>query len=70
MKLARVKDSTFVRDVNNNAVLQTDMTIVRRHEVRMKELQKEQIREQELNTLKQDVQEIKNLLKQLLQIRT
>lgn len=69
MKYARVQDTTFIRDLKTSAILQTDQVILRRHETRMRELQKEQMREQEINTLKEDVREIKDLLRQLIEYK-
>jgi hypothetical protein len=66
MKYARVQDTTFIRDLNTTAILQTDPLLLRRHETRMRELEKDKVREDTINSLKQDVQELKDLLKQLL----
>jgi len=66
-KYARIVDhENLVRDMETKAILQTDLTFVRQHEKRMQELQKEENREREINKLKEDIAEIKNLLCQLL----
>ena len=66
MTFARVQDSTFVRDMTSTAILQTDVTVVRKHEKRIKELQKEQVRDAAINSLRSDIDELKNLMKQLI----
>ena len=66
MKYARVQDTTFIRDLKTTAIIQTDPVVVRKHEMRMRELEKEQAREAEINNLKNDLKEIKNLLAELL----
>lgn len=64
-KFATVKDSPYVRDMSNQAILNTDRTVIRKHEKMIADLQKEENREKELIELKRDMNEIKSLLKQL-----
>jgi hypothetical protein len=59
----------LIRDMSTQAVLNTDTSIVRKHEKRIIELQKEQAREVEINNIKSDLEEIKNLLFTLLKKR-
>jgi len=64
---ARIEEHpTLIRDMTTQAVLQTDYSIVRKHEERMSRLQKEENREKEINTIKSEITEIKAMLKQLL----
>lgn len=67
VKFARIIDHDhLVRDMSNQAILNTDLSVVRKHEKRILELQKEKAREDEINTIKGDLAEIKNLLSKLL----
>ena len=58
--------STLVRDLQSNAVLNTDPVAVKRHEKRIMDLQKEEAREKEINILKRDIFEIKTLIRELI----
>ena len=65
-KYARVEEHpTLIRDMHSKAVLQTDPAIVRKHEKHMYDLQKEETRQEEINSLKTNVREIKDMLKVL-----
>ncbi len=67
MTLAKIVDhNNLVRDLSNQAILNTDLSLVRKHEKRVVDLQKEEAREQEINNLKNDINQIKELLKLLL----
>jgi cob(I)alamin adenosyltransferase len=66
MKTAKILNHpNLVRDMNTQAVLTTDRMLVRRHEKRVADLQKEEVREQDIAQLKNDISEIKVLLRQL-----
>jgi hypothetical protein len=66
MKTAKIIDKqNLVRDMNTNAVLNTDQLAVRRHEKRVADLQKESSRELDINQMKSDINEIKEMLRQL-----
>lgn len=69
MKLKVRENERLVRDSGNLAILNTDRSVLTAHEQKMARLRKEQAHEQELNSLKRDVTEIKDLLQQLLQQR-
>ena len=56
----------LIRDMNTQAILNTDRSIIRKHEERIQKLQKEEVRDKEINTLKNDITEIKTMLAQLL----
>lgn len=64
-KFALVKDTPYVRDMSNQAILNTDRSVIKKHEKMIADLQKEENREKELTTLKNEMAEIKSLLKQL-----
>lgn len=55
----------LVRDLYSKAVLNTDTTVVRKHEKRMRDLQKEEVRTAEINNLKTEMADIKKLLQAL-----
>jgi len=52
-----------MRDLDNQAVINTDKLAIRRHEKRMKELESEKARDQAIKSLRQDVDEIKSMIK-------
>jgi predicted secreted Zn-dependent protease len=63
-KFAHIVDHPgLVRDLNSQAVINTDKVAIRRHEKRMKELESEKAREEALKSLRQDVDEIKDMIK-------
>ena len=55
----------LVRDLSTQAILNTDKTVIKKHEIRMRELQKEQERCKEIEKLHDEISEIKSLLNQL-----
>jgi hypothetical protein len=61
-----VDHKNLVRDMDNQAILETDLKVVRQHEKRLVDLQKEKERETEINNLKNDMSEIKAMLQTLL----
>lgn len=67
VKFAKIIDHDYlIRDMSTQAILNTDLSIVRKHEKRILELQKEKAREAEINNIKGDLAEIKDLLSKLL----
>lgn len=69
-KYARIVDHTnLVRDLYSKSILNTDISVVKKHEKRINDLQKEHAREVEINSLKKDVTEIKEMLQALLSSR-
>lgn len=67
----RVKENErLVRDSGNFAILNTDKTLLEAHNRKMEQLRKAKAHEEEINNLKRDISEIKELLSQLLQQRT
>lgn len=66
----RVKENErLVRDGSTFAILNTDKTALEAHNRKMEQLRKAKAHEEEINTLKRDITEIKDLLAQLLQQR-
>jgi hypothetical protein len=66
MRTARIIDNPkLVRDMNTQAVLNTDQLAVRRHEKRVAELQHQAVRELDILQMKNDLTEIKAILRAL-----
>jgi hypothetical protein len=67
MRYLRVEDDrALVRDVQSNAILNTDLSSIKKHDVRMKKIQKERMQQDEINTLKNDISELRDLITTLL----
>ena len=62
-----VKDKTgFVRDPQTMAILSVDMELVDRHKMKMMQLQKERYRDEEINTIKAELADIRTMMQQFL----
>jgi len=59
-------ESGYVKDMSNRAILSTDTAALEAYKLRRKKAIETQAKLDEINTLKQDVAEIKDLLRQLL----
>lgn len=60
---ARIKEKPhLVKDLNNFAILNTNKAAVAQHKQKMAELQRKKEMETEINNLKSEVSEIKNML--------
>lgn len=66
VKLKVKENERLVRDAGNFAILNTDRSAISSHEQKMAQLRKIKSQEEEINTLKSDVSEIKDMLKQLM----
>jgi hypothetical protein len=66
MKLKVKENERLVRDSNNFAILNTDYSAIRSHELKMNDLQKKKLQEEEINNIKNDISEIKDMLKQFM----
>ena len=65
-KFAKILDHYgLIRDLDTQAVLNTDVSVVRQHEKRIADLMKESVRETEIQNMKTELNEIKVLLKSL-----
>jgi len=53
-------------DLSTGAILNTDKTVVLRHQKRINEIEKETRRENEINNIKSELSEIKQLLQMLI----
>lgn len=63
----KVKDhENLVKDPTSKAILNVDPTVLLKHEQKMKQLEKEKRREDEINNIKSELSEIKSLLQKLL----
>lgn len=66
----RVKENEkLVRDSDNFAILNTDRELVTAHERKMIQLRREKAQEEEINNLKHDISEMKDMLRALLEQR-
>jgi hypothetical protein len=64
---AKVQDHpSLLRDMSNQHIVQTDESIIRKHEMRLKIVEANKARDAELVSLRQDVAELKRLIKGLI----
>jgi conjugal transfer/entry exclusion protein len=66
MKLRVKGNERLVRDPDNFAILNTDRSALKVHEQKMEQLRRVKNQQDEINTIKRDVSEIKDMLSQLL----
>jgi len=67
---ARIQDHEgLVRDMDTQAILPIDLSIPRKHEARVLALMKEEERNKEIDSIKTDVLEIKEMLKNLCNVK-
>ena len=63
----------LVRDVSNRALLNTNLeelkTYYAERDIRLKELQEKQTMEQKVNKLEEDITDIKNMLRDIVQMK-
>lgn len=65
-QFAKIMDhNNLVRDMGTQAVLNTDLTVVRKHEKRMQDIAKEEARTSEIKNLKNELAELRDMLKAL-----
>lgn len=63
----RVKgNERLIRDSSNFAILNTDRSVISSHEYKANELRKRKLQEEEINKIKNDISEIKDMMKQLM----
>lgn len=67
MRMRVRENERLVRDSNNLAILNTDREALKTHEQKMAQLRKQKAHEEEINNIKRDVNEIKALLRQLIE---
>jgi predicted short-subunit dehydrogenase-like oxidoreductase (DUF2520 family) len=67
MKYAKVKENhNFVRDMQSKAILNTDISVVKRHEQEIAKMEKERAQQLQINTLEREISELKELIKKLI----
>lgn len=59
-------ESNLVRDSVTNAILNTDISAVKKHQHRMQQLTKQTFRDREINNLKQEITELREMLLKLM----
>ena len=64
---ARVKDDEhLIRDMSNNSILNTDRTALKKHETIMRQKDNAKKFGEELATMKNDISELKEMMKALI----
>jgi hypothetical protein len=66
MTFVKVKNSPFVRDINTMALLNTDRKVISKDEAYKREMQKEKLKNEEIQDIKNEIAELKKIMKQLL----
>jgi len=67
MKFRVTDKDRYVRDGSNFAVLNTDRNALTKHQEKIAKLNQEKARDIEINNIKRDVSEMKDMLRQLLE---
>jgi hypothetical protein len=62
----KIEGTKYARDATNMAVLCTDVTEVSKYQNELQKHRENQLRDAEINKIKSDVLEIKNMLQQIL----
>lgn len=65
----KIKDTKYSRDLSNMAVLCNDPIEVTKYQQELKRRKETRLRDEEINNLKNEVAEIKSLLKQIIDDR-
>jgi hypothetical protein len=64
----RVKENErLVRDTDNLAILNTDRSALKAHDQKIAQLRRQKAQEEEINNLKRDMDEIKTMLRILIE---
>jgi len=64
---AKIKENpNLIKDLSNFAILNTDRSVLAAHKLKMAELQRRKEVESEINNLKSEVSDIKNMLGEIL----
>jgi uncharacterized FlaG/YvyC family protein len=67
MKYMKVKDETnLVRDVHSKAILNTDKDILKKHDMKMRQVEKDKRQNEEINSLKDEINELRKLIENML----
>jgi hypothetical protein len=62
----KIEGTKYARDSSNMAVLCTDRTEVHKYQNELQKHKENQLRDAEINTMKSEILEIKNMLQQIL----
>jgi hypothetical protein len=62
----KIEGTKYARDSSNMAVLCTDRTEVHKYHNELEKHKENQLRDAEINTMKSEISEIKNMLQQIL----
>lgn len=69
MEKVKVKENpNYVKDLNSGAILNTDRSSITKHEIKLLDLKKKKQVDNEINNLKTEVSEIKDLLSKILKV--
>ena len=66
MKIPVKENEKLVRDTNTFAILNTDTNALNSHNKKMAEIKRRKVAEDEINTIKHDISEIKQMLSNFL----
>jgi hypothetical protein len=69
MNILKIKNSHLVRDSYSNALLSTNKEALNEYKIQKKNKQQEQAKLAEIDSLKEDLQELKTLVTELLNQR-
>jgi hypothetical protein len=67
MQFEKIKDSTFVRDPQSKALLNTDTKAILAHRQRIEAVRKTVAKDEKINNLEKEVADIRELLKIILE---
>ena len=67
MKYMKVKDEThLIKDVYSKAVLNTDRDILKKHEMKMRQVERDKSQQAEINSLKEEINQLRKLIENML----
>lgn len=67
MKMRVLENDRYIRDSKTFAILNTDRSVIKDHERKLAQLERQKAQEDEINNIKNDVAEIKVMIAQLLE---
>lgn len=65
MRYVNIPDTSLLRDINSRALIETDTSKKEEYKVRSAQLNAQKKQQEDINNLKSDMEEIKKLLKGL-----
>ena len=63
MKTVKIQDTKYIRDINSKAVLNTNRNALEQYKL---ERQRREAEKNDINTMKEDIVELKKMIKKLL----